>query len=243
MKNPKEKIYNNLYCRKEISYEPPSGIIGFLYKNLLRFEVNRYQVCYDLLPSGKKRLLDVGCGDGNFILMAKDNFKECYGVDVSSLRIQRAKKKLKEMIDGDSLHFYKCNVDEGLPFNDSYFDAVSCIAVLEHVFNPPNLVEEINRVLKPKGIFIVQVPNIAWIPYRMGLLFGNLPKTGGVYLGADWEHLHNFTYSILRSLLNNYGFKIVKKTCSGIFRNIRKFYPSVLAADIIIKAQKMKHPT
>lgn len=234
----KDKTYDSIYGSKEISYESSRGIIRFVYSKLSRFEVNRYHVSYNLLPSNKEILLDVGCGDGDFIFMAKDKFKECYGVDVSSQRIQQAKKRSNEMTEGATLHFHKCDVDEGLPFSSSFFDVVSCIAVLEHVFNPPNLVEEIHRILKPGGIFLVQVPNIAWIPYRTKLLFGKLPTTGGIYLGADWEHLHNFTHSVLRSLLNSYGFKDLKTTCSGIFHKIRNTYPSLLAADIIVKALK-----
>lgn len=206
MKDIKEKVYDNVYGRKEICYESSHGVIAFLYRKLLRFEVNRYQSVYNSLPSDKERLLDVGCGDGDFIFMAKDKFKECYGVDVSSLRIERAKKRAKERSDRDNIHLYKCDVDEELPFSDSFFDAVSCIAVLEHVLNPPNVVEKIHRVLKPGGIFIVQVPNIAWILYRIQLLFGKLPKTGGVYLGTDWEHLHNFTKSTICQLLTGKGF-------------------------------------
>ena len=38
-------------------------------------------------------------------------------------------------------------------------------------------------------------------PYRIQLLFGKLPKTGGVYLGTDWEHLHWFTKDVLVKLL------------------------------------------
>lgn len=112
MKRSKERVYDKVYGSKEISYESSQGLIAFLYRKLLRFEVHLYQEAYDLLPSDKERLLDVSCGDGDFIFMAKDNFKECYEVDVSQLRIERAKKRSKERLDGDDLRFYVCNVDE-----------------------------------------------------------------------------------------------------------------------------------
>ncbi|MDI6847461.1 MAG: methyltransferase domain-containing protein, partial [Candidatus Bathyarchaeia archaeon] len=106
MKDVKKKIYDDVYGCKEISYESSHGIIAFLHRKLRRFEVNRYQVCYDMLPHHKERLLDVGCGDGDFIFMAKDRFKECYGVDVSSVRLKRAKSK--NVSDEDKIHFYQC---------------------------------------------------------------------------------------------------------------------------------------
>ena len=153
MKNAKEKVYDNVYGRKEICYESSRGVIGFLYRKLLGFKVNRYQAVHNLLPSGKQRLLDVGCGDGDFIFRAKAKFKEYYGIDVSSLRIERAKEKSKDILDGDNIHFYNYDVGEGIPFGNSFFDAVTCIAVLEHIFNPPNVLDEIHRVLKPGDIF------------------------------------------------------------------------------------------
>ena len=236
MKDAKERVYDGVYGRKGFSYESSRGVIGFLYRKLLRFEVNLCQVVCNLLPSGKQRLLDVGCGDGDFIFRAYDKFKEFYGVDVSPVRIERAKNRAKERLDRDNIHFYKCDADEGFPFNNSFFDAVSCIAVLEHVLNPPTVVEEIHRILKPGGTFIVQVPNIAWLPYRIQLLLGKLPKTGGVYLGADWEHLHNFTQSTICQLLTEKGFAINTISCSGIFANYRRWWPSTLAGDLIVKS-------
>jgi ubiquinone/menaquinone biosynthesis C-methylase UbiE len=238
MKSAKERVYDNVYGDKEFSYKSPYGVTGFLYRKFSRFEVTRYQVCYDLLPSNKEKLLDVGCGDGDFIFTAKDRFKECYGVDVSSVRIERAKKSSMKVPSGYKLHFIKCDMDEGLPFPEAFFDTVTCIAVLEHVFNPPHEIEEIFRVLKPRGTFIVQVPNIAWIGYRIGLLFGKLPTTGGVYFGGDWEHLHNFTKSILCQLLIEKGFKIQVITCSGIFAKFRKWWLSLLGGDLIVKSVK-----
>jgi 2-polyprenyl-3-methyl-5-hydroxy-6-metoxy-1,4-benzoquinol methylase len=235
MSDSKRKVYDDIYCRKSISYEAPHGTIAFLHRKLLRFEVSRYQRVYSLLPNQKERLLDVGCGDGYFVFMANERFKECYGVDVSPGRIQQAKDKHKS---GKKSYFQECDVDEGLPFNDSFFDVLTCMSVLEHVFSPSNLVEEINRVLKPGGIFIVQVPNIAWLPYRFQLLFGKLPVTGGVYLGADWEHLHNFTKSSLCTLLIGKGFAVEKITCSGIFSDYFRLWPSTLGGDLIVRGRK-----
>jgi 2-polyprenyl-6-hydroxyphenyl methylase/3-demethylubiquinone-9 3-methyltransferase len=186
-----------------------------------------------LLPSGGEKLLDVGCGDGDFMFMVRDKFRECYGVDVSAQRIEKA----KELPNKEKFHFFECDVDEGLHFPDNFFDAVTCIAVLEHVFNPPNLVKEIHRVLKPGGIFLVQVPNIAWMPYRIQLMFGQLPTTGGVYLGADWEHLHNFTQQSISLLLREVGFQIKGISCSGVFAKYRKYWLSVLGGDFIVKSE------
>jgi len=94
------------------------------------------------------------------------------------------------------------------------------------------------QVLKPGGIFILQAPHIALMPYRFQLFFGKLPKTGGVYLGTDWEHLHNFTKTTLRQLLTGKQFEIKAVSCSGIFANLRRWWPSVLASDIVLKVRK-----
>lgn len=126
----KERVYDDIYGRKNVFYERPHGLIAFLYGKLKKFEVNRYQAVCNMLPSHGERLLDVGYGDGDFILMIKNKFKECYGIDVSPLRIGTAKNRFKEE---SNIRFVQCDVDEGLPFNDSFFDAITCIAVLEHV--------------------------------------------------------------------------------------------------------------
>jgi methionine biosynthesis protein MetW len=237
-RNAKRKLYDDVYCRRKISYEPSQGLMAYLYKRFSRFNVNRYQVAYDLLPFGDK-LLDVGCGDGFFALMARKKFKKCYGVDVSPMRIEEAIKRTQQFTSEEVFYFYEHDVDEGLPFDDSFFDAIACIAVLEHVFNPPNVLDEMRRVLKSGGILVVQVPNFAWIPSRIQLLFGKLPTTGGTYLGTDWEHLHNFTDSMLRRLLVNKGFEIEDVQCSGIFAKYRRLWFSALAGDLLVKAKKV----
>jgi len=240
IESSKKKIYDAIYGSKEIIYDSPKGIMGFLYQKLIRFEKNRHQASYELLPLSGEKLLDIGCGSGDFIFMIRDKFRECYGIDVSEKRIIKANEKAKEYSNQEKFHFFECDVDEGLQFPDNFFDTITCISVLEHVFNPPNLITEINRVLKPGGIFIVQVPNIAWMPHRVQLLLGKLPTTGGKYLDVDWEHLHNFTESTIVTLLTNTGFKIKSISSSGILIKYRIWWPSLLCGDIIIKGVSNK---
>jgi ubiquinone/menaquinone biosynthesis C-methylase UbiE len=106
MRNYKEKVYNSIHGHEKSSYESPYGFIAFLYKNLKKREVNRYQIACNLLPSIRDgKLLNVGCGDGNLIFICRSKFRECYGVDISLARVEHAKKRaLERHIDG--LYFY-----------------------------------------------------------------------------------------------------------------------------------------
>jgi len=87
------RLYNSTYRYEESSCEPPHGFIVFLYKILRKREAHRYYVTYDLLPSIRDgRLLDVGCGDGDLIFICRSKLRECYGVDISPLRIEREQR-------------------------------------------------------------------------------------------------------------------------------------------------------
>jgi ubiquinone/menaquinone biosynthesis C-methylase UbiE len=238
MSKTKESIYDNIYGTQVVEYQKTKSLIDYLYRRLTRYEIDRCQAISKLLSGKQQRLLDLGCGDGYFIFLVRSKFEECYGVDVSSMRIEKAKLTANNL--QCESNFSNHDIDTILPFADSFFDVVTCMSVLEHVINPPNVIDEVYRVLKPGGSFLLQVPNFAWLPFRFQFLFGKLPLTGGVYLCADWEHLHNFTVSILRELLNKKGFSVESISCSGIFANYRKWWPSVLASDLIIKASKVQ---
>lgn len=101
-----------------------------------------------------KRILDLGCGSGRHIVyLAKESF-EVYGIDISPIGIELAKRwmedeKLKaSLITGD--------IYNKLPYADTFFDAVISVQVIHHntARNIRRLVAEIWRLLQPKGLFL-----------------------------------------------------------------------------------------
>lgn len=99
---------------------------------------------------GMYRYLDVGCGSGENALCFGNDFKEIHCLDVN-LNEELLKKRR-------SIFLYVGSA-EALPFRDNSFDAVSIISVIEHLQNKLAAIREAHRVLRPRGIMILQVPN------------------------------------------------------------------------------------
>lgn len=233
----REQVYNVPY---EVYNAPVKGGFSFLFNHLRKFSLDRQQVAYDLLNTGQ-RFLDIGCGFGQLVVMAKTKFDETYGIDFCTSDIERARKSIEDSPDKGKIFFLNHDVEKGLPFEESFFDAVACVAVLEHIFSPPILLDEIRRVLKTRGKFVVEVPNFAWFPYRLQLLLGRLPVTGGVdELGIDWLHLHNFTELTLRRFLERKGFRVGRISSSGLFARYRRWWLSALSSDIVMETMKSR---
>jgi ubiquinone/menaquinone biosynthesis C-methylase UbiE len=239
MSKAKRAYYNEFYANKDVRKSPLPKLTALSHK-LQRFALPANQLIFKLLTPGD-RLLDIGCGDGDFALLAKNKFKEVFGVDISPIAIQRCNIKIANRIDKDYFHFLVHDVDEGLPFNDSYFDAVTCIALLEHIIYPPSLLKEIRRVLKNRGELVILVPNDAWLVYRLQSLVGKIPQSGGVdEIGVDWGHFHKFNKEIAINLLLSNGYRVTNVYCSGVFSKVRSLWLSLLASDIIIKSIVLK---
>lgn len=234
-------------------YEQQYGEVGpkdnnfFLRKIFKKYDLNREDLAISLLDKGEN-LLDIGCGSGSLLYKAKDKYTNLYGIDIVPENIKRAKELLKET--NQKVELTVMDVNNGIEFPENFFDAVTIIATLSFIYDPIFMIEEINRVLKNRGILIVQVSNIAYFKQRIKLLFGQLPITTSPDNWHDWKKvgwdrgsLHYFNFASLKWLLESNGFKIEQVTGSGLFANLRNWWPSLLTGDIIIKARKINEKT
>jgi ubiquinone/menaquinone biosynthesis C-methylase UbiE len=98
-----------------------------------------------------KKFLEIGCGNGfvcNYISQ-KYNL-DVTGIDIDKDLIRIAKKNSNEInnirfIEGDATN---------LPFKKNCFEVIYCSGIFHHINNWSKILEEINRVLKPKGYFV-----------------------------------------------------------------------------------------
>lgn len=205
---------------------------GWWYRLVARWAAHREDVVLRLLPGGE-RLLDVGCGDARLLRRAAGKYAVAVGCDVSLLRLQLARRRA----GGRRGSLLGSNVDFGLPFPDESFDAVTAVALLGHVFDVHQAVREFYRALRPGGVCIVHVANLAYLPRRFALLMGRQPWTS---LGPGWDggHLHTFTLGSLSDLLIATGFTVERVAGSGFLPWLRAPRRSLLSGDLIVAARR-----
>jgi SAM-dependent methyltransferase len=103
------------------------------------------------------------------------------------------------------------------PLPDASQDLVSAYSVLEHFPRPHLLMDEIYRLLKPGGIVVVLVPNIASLQSRMRHLFGQSPHLHSwreFYSPTFFGHYREVTRAELRAIFEEWKFEILELVTS-----------------------------
>lgn len=113
---------------------------------------SRFAYAWEMLPNGIERLIDYGCFDGNLLSSLKKKIHACYGVDRNVEQIELAKQNISEVS-------FEVITDVSTSFQDSYFDAATCLEVMEHVPSEKELVRELARIVKPNGILVLSAPH------------------------------------------------------------------------------------
>ena len=183
------------------------------------------------------RILDIGCQGGHHLALLRDNYDECFGVDIARYDDLWS--------SGAPTIFIEHDVDlQPLPFPDGHFSCILCMNVMEHVFDVFGLANEISRLLEPSGTCLIMVPNAAHVRHIISLLYGEVPRTGATqhpFLevdGWDGQHLHLFTCKELTWLLNSRGISVTAQHFTGKAQLLKRIFPSQLSADIVLVGTK-----
>jgi len=158
--------------------------INKAYSRLLRKAIR-------LVPS-KKRLLDIGCGNGFFLLRClEEGFKEVYGVEPSKAALAQTPQDLRGRIRND--------VFRPSDFTEESFDIVCCFHVLGHVVDPNIFLAGIHTCLKKGGIVLALTHNInSWLSAIAG------ESWSPIYMA----HISFFNKETLRKIFEKNGFAV-----------------------------------
>ena len=116
-------------------------------------------------PWRDQKILDVACGQGEWLTAVNALGAVPAGVDISQVALDVCKQRLPQA------ELY-CAAAEQLPFDDQRFDVVSCLGALEHFSDPQAALREMVRVAKPNALFLLLVPNSGFLTRRFGLYSG-----------------------------------------------------------------------
>jgi len=192
MSKLKSILKNNIFLFRELSYiklrnqylhDPGLGIY-YLKKLLPREFINNKDKSF--------KLLDVGCSWGRFgAMLAKHGFS-VYGMDVFTAQMSFWTKIHKE----NKTAYFAAADAQYIPFKDNQFDGCTTIGVLEFIKDDRLFFRELQRVLKPKAVFVLQVTN-----------HNNLyTRLTGKWLHKDYKRCYNLKE--ITSLLNDFGFLV-----------------------------------
>jgi 2-polyprenyl-3-methyl-5-hydroxy-6-metoxy-1,4-benzoquinol methylase len=146
----------------------------------------RLQIIRQYRPSGK--LLEVGCARGDFLRIAREYF--------TSFGVEPNPELAEEAIRIAPVHQGLIETEPG-----SNYDVAVSFHVIEHTPSPKQFLAAIARRLRPRGLVVLETPDIDSIPFRI--------------LKSRWrqfipEHYYFFNESTMKKLLEDGGFKVEK---------------------------------
>ncbi len=144
-------------------------------------------------PGEGRRLLDVGCGNGEYLAFARQSGWRVEGVDFDPRAVATARGLGLEVTEG--------GIDT-LAAEDERYDRITLSHVIEHVYDPVDVLRQCHRLLKPGGTLWLETPNVN--------AFGHT-AFGPAWRGLEVpRHLVVFSHAALLGLLEKAGFADVR---------------------------------
>lgn len=190
------------------------------------------------------KILDVGCNKGDLGYFLKRNNNIVYGIDISEKAISIASKLLDKA--------WNIDIEKNpVPTSERDFNVIIFGDILEHLYNPKEIIQKYLPYLKSNGRVIISVPNIANIGKRIGLVLGRFEYANEGLL--DFSHIRFFTLKTIKNLIYDVGLEIIDidVTCTkpkilffipqNIMKKIAELWKSFFAYQFIIVCKKTRY--
>ncbi len=180
-----------------------------------------------------RTVLDIGCASGYLGKLIKDLGNHVDGVEVSAAAADEARKKL------DTVYVFDIEQEWPEDIAHNTYDLMLCTEVLEHVFDPAQVLRSASQLLKSGGSIIISTPNFMSWMNRVKFLFGRFEYADqGVF---DFGHIRFFTYAYLKKVLKENNLVIADErhiVFPGKLTKIIKRWPSLFAHQFVLKVTK-----
>jgi SAM-dependent methyltransferase len=190
----------------------------------LKCFVNQYLKYKKVRPDPVK-ILDIGCGADCVLFKHKieeDKYCGCDFYDKINIEID----------DYRSINLNEEKLTD--KYREEKFDVIFCGEVIEHLFSPDSLLNEIKDLMHKNSILILSTPNLSYYLNRIMLLAGISPffleNSSEIKLGRKFKflgqynktegHIRVFTYGALKELFKLKGFRIIRIKSVPIWDNV-----------------------
>ncbi|MES2767718.1 MAG: class I SAM-dependent methyltransferase [Bdellovibrionota bacterium] len=191
------------------------------------------------------KVLDIGMGSGTDLTRIRSKIKQSADIEVHLTGLDNYAPNVA-IATKHGIEAKSCDIErDKFPYADQSLDIVVANQVVEHTKEIFWIYSEISRVLKPDGIIITGVPNLASFHNRVGLAFGMQPTS----IEVMGPHVRGFTAKSFINFLEADGyFKNISVKGSNFYpfpafisKYLSRFFPKASVAIFLLTQRTDKH--
>ena len=187
-------IYTSPRLRKDLILKSYTEAEDPTYVSQADGRIKSFERCMDAVEEFKKggSILDIGAAAGFFLKVAKERGWKTFGIEPSKYLSDYGNKNYGVNIT--------CGTLESAPAPKEKLDCITLWDVLEHTFDPKQVLKTCNSYLKDDGIVVINYPNIGNLLAKMA---------GKNYWFILSVHLYYFVPKTIKAMLEATGFEVV----------------------------------
>ena len=158
---------------------------------------------YALPGQPQRKLLEMGCGLGHLLGLLQDDF-HCVGIDLIDYSIEQTH------LNAPKAEAFQMSADDLSAFESNSFSVVVALHLVEHLPNPEHTIQQVNRILKPGGLWLFATPHPDYSMRRF-------KDRDNDAIGKDKTHINVHPPEQWRAWCEQNGFKMLKHFGDGLW--------------------------